>query len=328
MNDIGVIIAAMNAQESIGRAVASALMQCEVAEVVVVDDASTDQTAQAARDADDGSERLTIITCPRNLGPAAARNLAIARSQASHIAILDADDFLLAERFAALADPDGDWDASADNIVFASAEIARQFAGRQTFETEGVAQRLNFERFVSANMSQPRRPRGELGFLKPVIRRAFLKRHSLAYNESLRLGEDFELYSRMLLAGARFRITAACGYVAVERPTSLSGCHGAADLEALVAADAKMLARPLAPDGRRVLAAHHAQCAERWHHRRFLDAKRERGLMRAVAENVALPRLLLDTAKRVAQDKWRARQTRHTTGDLQQQAEPRFLVGP
>jgi succinoglycan biosynthesis protein ExoU len=65
---IGVVIAAWNAAPTIGRAIASALVQPEVAEVIVVDDASADETMAAALAADDG--------------PAAARNRAIAESEA------------------------------------------------------------------------------------------------------------------------------------------------------------------------------------------------------------------------------------------------------
>lgn len=328
MKDIGVIISAMNAEDTIGRAVTSALIQDEVAEVVVVDDASGDNTAQAARDADDGSGRLKITVCARNLGPAAARNLAIAQSLAPQIAVLDADDFLLAGRFSALADPGADWDLSADNIIFATAEMAARFSGKRTFDTGGTAQLLTFERFACANISRPDRPRGELGFLKPVIRRSFLEEHGIVYDERMRLGEDFDLYARMLLAGARFRIIAACGYVAIERETSLSACHSAADLAALVAADERMLARPLSSSARRVLAVHRAQCAERWHHRHFLDAKREKGLVRALAANVALPRLLLDAAKGVARDKWRDRKWLLKADRTPAPPKPRFLVRP
>lgn len=326
MQDIGVIITAMNAQDTIGRAVASALIQDEVAEVIVVDDASHDQTAQAARDADDGSGRLTIIVNARNLGPAAARNRAIAASSAPQIAILDADDFLLQGRFAALADPDGNWDISCDNIVFVTADAARQFNGQSAFVTDGMAQRLSFERFVDANLSRPDRPRGELGFLKPVIRRSFLDQHALAYNESLRLGEDFELYARMLLAGAQFRIVAACGYVATEREGSLSVCHAAADLATLVAADDDMLGGQLSTTERRALIAHRAQCAKRSHHRHFLDAKREKGLVRALVENARLPRLILDAAQGVARDKWRESRKRRHLSDMPSPPKPRFLV--
>ena len=56
-----VIIAARNAARTIPAAIASALREPEVAEVVVVDDASTDDTAQVARAADDGSGRLSVM---------------------------------------------------------------------------------------------------------------------------------------------------------------------------------------------------------------------------------------------------------------------------
>lgn len=325
MKGICVIVAAMDAQATIARAVASALAEPEVAEVVVVDDASRDDTAGAARSADDGTGRLAVIRAPRNLGPAAARNLALARSSAPMVAVLDADDVILPGRFAALADPGADWDMSADNMIFVSQAEAQQFAGLAAFATGGVAERMSFARFVAANISRPGRPRGELGFLKPVMRRAFLARHSLIYDERLRLGEDFDLYARMLLAGARFRLVAACGYLAVERPDSLSAKHSAADLAALVGADDRMLARALAPGDRAALALHRAQCAQRWHHRHFLDAKRRGGLVRALVEHRSQPRLLADAALGVARDKLAllrpARQSSLAAG-------PRFLIAP
>ena len=56
-----VIIAARNAARTIPAAIASALREPEAAEVVVVDDASTDDTAEVARAADDGSGRLKVM---------------------------------------------------------------------------------------------------------------------------------------------------------------------------------------------------------------------------------------------------------------------------
>jgi succinoglycan biosynthesis protein ExoU len=325
MNEICVIVAAMNAETTVARAVASALAEPEVSEVVVIDDASRDGTARQARSVDDGSGRLTVIRAPRNLGPAAARNLALARSKAPFVAVLDADDVILPGRFAALADAGDDWDMSADNMMFVSEDQAHEFVGLAAFATGGVAERMIFARFVAANISQPGRPRGELGFLKPVMRRAFLTANGLAYDERLRLGEDFDLYARMLLAGARFRLVAACGYVAIERPDSLSAKHSAADLAALVGADDRMLARPLAPADREVLAVHRAQCAQRWHHRHFLDAKQNNGLVRALVANRSKPRLLVDAAMGVARDKLALLRP---GGAHPLQAGPRFLIAP
>ncbi len=325
MDDICVIVAAMNAEATIARAVASALAEPEVSEVVVIDDASRDATLQAACGADDGSGRLSLMRAPRNLGPAAARNLALTRSSAPLVAVLDADDVILPGRFANLADPQSDWDMSADNMMFVGEDQAEEFAGLTAFATGGVAERMSFARFVAANISQAGRPRGELGFLKPVMRRAFLQRHGLAYDERLRLGEDFDLYARMLLAGARFRLVAACGYVAIERPDSLSARHSAADLAALVAADDRMLAGQMKAPDREVLTLHRAQCAQRWHHRHFLDAKQKSGLMRALIDNRASPRLLVDAALGVARDKLallRPRPVRPAP------SAPRFLIAP
>ena len=113
---ICVVIAAYNSAATIGRAVASALAQAETVEVIVVDDASTDATAAAARAADDGSGRLTVRCLAMNGGPSHARNLAIAASHATHIAVLDADDFFLPGRFAALLTVPN-WDMIADDIA-------------------------------------------------------------------------------------------------------------------------------------------------------------------------------------------------------------------
>ena len=53
-----VIIAAKNAEETIGRAVRSALSEPETAEVIVIDDGSDDRTMAEAASADDGTGRL------------------------------------------------------------------------------------------------------------------------------------------------------------------------------------------------------------------------------------------------------------------------------
>jgi succinoglycan biosynthesis protein ExoU len=70
---VAVVIAAHEAGKFIGRAVRSALAEPEVAEVFVVDDASTDDTVAATHAADDGSGRLVVLQQPANLGPGAAR---------------------------------------------------------------------------------------------------------------------------------------------------------------------------------------------------------------------------------------------------------------
>ena len=121
-----VIIAAKNAEETIGRAVRSALSEPETAEVIVVDDGSDDRTMAEAASADDGTGRLEIVQFPVNKGPAAARNHAIEMSSAPLVSILDADDFFFPGRFRRLL-AGRDWDFIADNIAFMeTVDMSRQ----------------------------------------------------------------------------------------------------------------------------------------------------------------------------------------------------------
>ena len=81
-------------------------------------------------------------------------------------------------------------------------------------------------------IADAKRARSELGYLQPVIRRAFMMREGLRSDATVRLGEDFLLYATARARGARFRIVDSAGYVAVARPDSLSHSHTAQDLAA------------------------------------------------------------------------------------------------
>jgi succinoglycan biosynthesis protein ExoU len=254
-----VIVAAWRAADTIGRAVASALAQPETAEVIVIDDASGDAgaTLSAARAADDGSGRLNVIELATNGGPARARNAAVTASQAQWLCVLDSDDYLEPGRLAALLkDADGH-DFVADDLIQVIAGADRSTGRPMWFVDNPAARDISLAFFVSTNIPRASRYRRELGFLKPLMRRSFLDRHALRYDEAMRLGEDYDLYVRALAAGARFRLIPAAGYVSVMRGDSLSARHGRNDLAALEAADQRLLATArLSPEEQRIVRAH------------------------------------------------------------------------
>ncbi|MEP7221708.1 MAG: glycosyltransferase family 2 protein [Novosphingobium sp.] len=292
-----VIIAAWNASATIARAVRSALAQAETAEVVVVDDASSDGTEAAARAADDGSGRLQVIRLEANGGPSAARNRAIAASRAPFVAILDADDYLLPGRFKPMLAQNG-WDVIADNIVFIREGLAANFDPASVGDFAPRPEAISLAQFIAGNMARSDNHRGELGFAKPLIRRAFLDLHGLGYDESLRLGEDYALYAQALAKGARFLRIRSCGYVAIERDGSLSGHHGTADLAALLAFDRKFAMTPdLPPDAQASLRTHAAQMEHKLHYRQMLDIRQARGrgqaVLAAMQRPAQLPRMVL-----------------------------------
>ncbi len=301
-----VIIAARDAAATIGRAIRSALQEAEVTEIFVVDDGSSDDTALVARAADDGSGRLRVERLPVNKGPSAARNHAFALARACFVAVLDSDDVVLPGRFARLlAIPD--WDVIADNIVFVPEAGFTDLASIVIPPVTEKVSELDMHRLIAGSTSRRSRARTQLGFLKPVIRREVLEVSSLRYDERLRLGEDFILYIKLLAAGARFRLTTAVGYLAVERETSLSARHSREDLGALLTAERELMARGvLSTPARRSLARRVADTRRKWILREFLHAKRAGGLVSALAGVGLHPRDLYDIADSVARDKVRA----------------------
>jgi glycosyltransferase involved in cell wall biosynthesis len=96
---ITTVIPAYNRAGMLATAVASALAQRPLppAEVIVVDDGSTDDTATVA-------ERLgaTVIRHPHNRGLAAARNSGLAAASCEWVALLDSDDVWLPHHLAHL----------------------------------------------------------------------------------------------------------------------------------------------------------------------------------------------------------------------------------
>ncbi len=247
-----------------------------MAEVVVVDDGSSDGTAEAARRADDASGRLNVVRFDQNKGPSGARNHAIDISSAPLIAILDADDFFFDGRFRRMLAED-DWEFVADNIAFVDADTASQAPQRlQQFSESPLF--LDLPTFVDGNISKRGVRRGEIGFLKPIMRRAFLDKHGLRYREEMRLGEDYDLYIRALALGARYKVIHSCGYGAVVRGNSLSGTHRTDDLRRLYEADRALLTSSrLTPEAAEAVRRHERHVRGKYELRRFLDIKSQSG---------------------------------------------------
>jgi glycosyltransferase involved in cell wall biosynthesis len=92
MQNISVIIPCFNAAATLERAVESCLAQPEAVEIIVVDDASTDDSAEIAARLASRDQRVVLHRMDKNGGPARARNRGARLACQPLLSFLDADD--------------------------------------------------------------------------------------------------------------------------------------------------------------------------------------------------------------------------------------------
>ena len=238
--DVSFIVAAYNAQDTIGRAIDSALLQQGVSvEVIVIDDCSTDATAELVRYY--GDPRVRLITQARNGGPGLARNVGIAAAAGRWIAILDSDDEVLPERslrMIARAETAGA-QIAIDNIDVVSMDgsVKTMFTRAELERQKG----LTLADFIRSNALF--QSTFNFGYTKPIYERAFLIEHGLGFDERLRVGEDYILFASALASGAKCIIEPEVGYVYHIRKGSISRVLEQHHVTAMLEADKVFLSR-------------------------------------------------------------------------------------
>ena len=106
---ITVVMTAFNAAGTIERALDSVLAERDIPlEIIVVDDASSDDTAAVVARVATADPRVILVRAPANEGVSKARNLALDVARGDWLTFLDADDRLLPGAIAALMAPTQD----------------------------------------------------------------------------------------------------------------------------------------------------------------------------------------------------------------------------
>ena len=226
---VAVIIPAFNVASCISAAIHSALSQSIAPrEIIVVDDASTDDTASIVANLAREHKSIRLIQMPVNKGAAAARNVGLNNCSSDWIAVLDSDDRYLPHRLEYLvtAAEDSQLDLAADNFYKYDA-FANQIVGvaipSQMVGTSLLLDRYDFVRNCMTSMAGA----VDLGLLKPIMRRSFVERFALRYREDIRHGEDFIFYLTALVYRGKFALFPEPHYVYTQRLGSVSGKHSA-----------------------------------------------------------------------------------------------------
>lgn len=204
---VSVIIPVYNAEDYVTEAVESALAQPETAEVLLIEDGSSDDSLIVCEKLAQNDARITLLRHPNeeNRGAGASRNLGIQHSTSPFIAFLDADDYYAPGRFATAseifsqhADVDGVYGAT--GVHFEGDEAYRQWIawkGSNASIMTAMAPGVEPEELFAALVLDDR---GSFHTNAIVVKRELFERTGL-FDTHLRLHQDTAMWVRMAAMG-------------------------------------------------------------------------------------------------------------------------------
>ena len=238
--EVSVIMANYNGSAYLGAAIESVLRQTlHNIEVIVVDDASTDDSVAIAQCFTTTDARVRVLPLSTNGGPAKARNRALDMARGDWIAIVDADDLITPDRLSRLVALAKDHDVAivADDLLY-FVDGAKPHARLLQLASYAEPEFVTAELFVDGKTKA-----GDpvaFGYLKPLIHRSVLD--GRRYDETLQVGEDYDLLLRLLLSGAELCVIPEAMYYYRRHSQSLSHRLSVAAVRAMIASQDRFVA--------------------------------------------------------------------------------------
>ena len=225
--EVSIIIPCYNSEAYIARALESVFHQTHRNfEIILIDDASKDSTLEIARSFSD--RRLKIISNQQNRGVSYGRNCGIDAATGNWIALLDSDDWYAPQRLEKLlsAAVKTNADMIADDLYLIRDRESQPWGSllQENNSEQSSIQSIDAVEFVKSDRPNPLNTKRNwsLGYTKPLIKREFLIKHDLKYNEDINVGEDYTLYLECLRKQAHFVLLPEAYYFYRARMISLS----------------------------------------------------------------------------------------------------------
>ncbi|CAB3768519.1 glycosyltransferase family 2 protein [Paraburkholderia solisilvae] len=199
-------------------------------ELLIADDASTDDSLRIMRAAAADDTRIVVLPAERNQGPSGARNRALDVARGQWITIVDSDDLITPRRLETMVEAarrDGAMIVADDlRIVDEDGALTPRtllaLQGKQTCDAVGLVKNDAF------------------GYLQPMFDRRAIE--GVRYDEHLRVGEDFYFLLRVLAAHGSMTLYPEMGYLYRQRTRSLSKGVARQALEGMLVADQRFRA--------------------------------------------------------------------------------------
>ncbi len=293
---VTIVMANYNGTEYIEHALRSALAQTlHELEIIVADDASTDDSADRVASVARLDTRVRLIRAATNAGPGAARNLCLESARGRWIAVMDSDDLMHKERLArliALADSDGADIVADDLLIFhENPNMPPEACLRGSAALS--ARWIDAADYVRANVLYG----GDtaLGYLKPLFRRSLIETCHLRYDVTLRIAEDYDFVLRLLIQGARFRVYPQLLYFYRKHSRSISHRLSRATLQPMLVAHDRLAANASTEDRQlgTALAMRRASLERALHFDDLVSALKQRRWLDATVAALRQPHIAL-----------------------------------
>lgn len=219
---ISVAMPAFNAEATIGDAIQSVLDQSHKnVEIVVCDDASTDDTCSVVESIDDS--RVRLLRSDTNLGPGPARDNAIQGANGDWTALSDADDLWHPRRLEFLLQAARD---DNDVMVFDDCLVCHQTdRGLVPFKRARGPRAFGAKGGLPIDVPAATWARSSRYLMQPLIPSKALRALNIRHT-GLRCGEDNEFFLRAIAGGLRLRYLPEAYYYYRMTPGSMSTTLG------------------------------------------------------------------------------------------------------
>lgn len=317
---VSVIMANFESGRCIAQALGSVSAQTlKNIEIIVSDDASRDDSLARVRAAMAQDPRIVLLEAEENSGPAKARNRALAQARGEWIAIVDADDLIhpeRLERMLAVATHEGAAIVADDLLHFHDDGSPSRYL--LPGEADAVRSVSPEEWIVSGSNGTP-----SLGYLKPLIRADVLG--DMRYDETLRIGEDYDLILRLLLKGAVLKLVPEPWYLYRRHSRSLSYRVRAVDVASMIGSHRQLAAGAahLSPSVQAALARRLDGLVQAHDFGLLVEAIKRGDMVQALAGVARRPWLLVRLAQAVA-ERWDRRT--HAVPVIAEAVQPPRLV--
>jgi glycosyltransferase involved in cell wall biosynthesis len=204
---VSIFMPAWNAEATLATAARSILDQTwRPLELIIVDDASTDDTWEIMQSLAAADARVRILRNSRNVGPYVSKNIALTQATGAWVTGHDADDWAHPQRL----EHHLRFHQTADYPIRASDAYALRMTAAGTFG-----------KFAQRNHLTPDGA-ARIPIVSCLIETEFLRNH-LGYWDNVRFAGDTELIARAkFLLGAEFGHAPVLGMVCLDAPTSLT----------------------------------------------------------------------------------------------------------